>query len=301
MDIQTAQAILQLPPNFITGDIKRHYHKQSLKYHPDRNNSSDATHRFQEINNAYKVLSEATNNACDGGESCEFDISESMSYDDILFNFINSTYVNTKFNKDLFQLIKDILYNSSSFSPSSLNNMSSDVLIMCYKFLNVNRSILGIPSHIMSMLNSIMKTVDVTENIHIINPNLKDMYDSNILKLNYKEEVYLIPLWHSQISFDIDSDEELDINCIPNLPEHMTLDSNNNLHVYIRTKIDNLLEKTSLEVDINIIELSIPIQNIHIIKHQTIVYEKTGIPKIDEVDIYNNNDKGDIVVHIELY
>jgi hypothetical protein len=298
MDIQTAQAILQLPPNFIAGDIKRQYHKQSLKYHPDRNNSIDATHRFQEINNAYKVLSDA--NACEFDNIDNIDNIESMSYDDILLNFINSTNANTQFNKDLFKFIKDIIYNSSSFSPSFLNNLSSDVLIICYKFLNLNRSILGIPSHIMSMLNTIMKKTGIT-NIHIITPNLKDMYDSNILKLNYKEELYLIPLWHSQISFDIDPDEELDINCIPNLPEHMSLDNNNNLHVYIRSKIEGLLDKTSLDVDVNIIELSIPIQSIHIIKYQTIVYEKSGIPKIDEVDIYNNKDRGDIVVHIELY
>ena len=84
MDIQTAQTILQLPPNFVPADIKKQYHKLSLRYHPDKNKSVDANERFQEINRAYRFLCE---NETDGR-------SIPMNYDDILFSLINMTYKN---------------------------------------------------------------------------------------------------------------------------------------------------------------------------------------------------------------
>ena len=40
-------------------DIKKAYRSLSLKYHPDRNPSEDATTKFQEINAAYEVLGDA--------------------------------------------------------------------------------------------------------------------------------------------------------------------------------------------------------------------------------------------------
>lgn len=293
MDIQIAQTILQLPPNFVPADIKKQYHRLSLKFHPDKNNNSiDANRKFREINEAYRFLTE---NECNDNESYR-------NYDDILFDLIGLTYKNSGLNNDLFIFIKSIIANYSKFSQSSLDDISSDVLIHCYKFLNHNRESLGISPHLMDILNTVMKKGENTENVHIITPNLKDMYDSNILRLNYKEKLYLIPLWHSELSFDIDNtNDELNITCIPNLPEHMSLDNSNNLHIYIRMNVQGLLDKKSLNLDIDIIKLSILVQGIKIIRHQTIVYAGKGIPRIDENDIYNNESKGDLIVHIELY
>ena len=292
MDIQTAQTILQLPPNFVPTDIKKQYHKLSLRYHPDKNKSVDANERFQEINRAYRFLCE---NETDGR-------SIPMNYDDILFSLINMTYKNQTVNKELFNFIKNIIANYSKFSQSTLNNISSEVLINCYKFMNQNKDELGIPPHVMNVLNAIMKKKENIVNIQIVTPSLTDMYDSNILKLNYKDNMYLIPLWHAEVSFDLENDEnDLDITCIPKLPEHMSIDNNNNLHIYIRSKIESLLNRETLDLNIDIKNISILIKDLKIIKHQTIVYEGQGIPRIDEKDIYNNEHKGDIIVHLELY
>lgn len=44
-------------------DIKKAYRKLAVLYHPDKNSSSDAKSRFQEINEAYDVLSDAEKKA----------------------------------------------------------------------------------------------------------------------------------------------------------------------------------------------------------------------------------------------
>ena len=51
MDFQTARNVLELPLKFTSHDLKKHYHKQSLKFHPDKNkNDINATEKFKDIN-----------------------------------------------------------------------------------------------------------------------------------------------------------------------------------------------------------------------------------------------------------
>jgi len=192
--------------------------------------------------------------------------------------------------------------NCPKFSQSSLSDIPPDIIVKCYKFINQNRELLGIPQNVINIINSIIKNGENTDNVHIITPSLLDMYESNVLKLDYYGSIYLIPLWHSDLAFDIDGkDEELEITCAPNLPEHMSLDNDNNLHVYVRTGIQSLLDKESFTIDLQIKTIEIDVSDLKITRHQTVTHKGIGIPRIDESDIYNNENKGDIMIHVELY
>jgi curved DNA-binding protein CbpA len=55
--------VLALERDAAAGDIKKAFHRQALKWHPDKHqrndiSSDEATQRFQEIQNAYEVLSD---------------------------------------------------------------------------------------------------------------------------------------------------------------------------------------------------------------------------------------------------
>ena len=52
--------ILGVSKDSSESDIKKAYRTLSLKYHPDRNSSSDAADKIREINDAYDTLGDAT-------------------------------------------------------------------------------------------------------------------------------------------------------------------------------------------------------------------------------------------------
>ena len=51
--------VLGVPKTASTGEIKSQYRKLALKFHPDRNKSSDAAEHFKEISEAYAVLADS--------------------------------------------------------------------------------------------------------------------------------------------------------------------------------------------------------------------------------------------------
>ncbi len=58
MTLKDYYEILELPADASAGDIKKAYRKLAMRYHPDRNHASPfARHHFQEVSEAYTVLS----------------------------------------------------------------------------------------------------------------------------------------------------------------------------------------------------------------------------------------------------
>jgi DnaJ-class molecular chaperone len=55
--------ILGILPTASNEEIKKAYRSMSLKYHPDRNQSEESTQKFQQISEAYEVLSDSEKKA----------------------------------------------------------------------------------------------------------------------------------------------------------------------------------------------------------------------------------------------
>ena len=61
------------------------------------------------------------------------------------------------------------------------------------------------------------------------------------IKLNYENEILYVPLWYSELIYDI-SNGSLIIKCIPDLSNNITI-NNNNIHIKIYEDINDILIK----------------------------------------------------------
>jgi len=72
--------ILELPSTASDKEIKKAYYRLSLRYHPDKNTHEESTQRFQDIAEAYHVLSHQTPSMSSGEEEEKgFDLKSALS------------------------------------------------------------------------------------------------------------------------------------------------------------------------------------------------------------------------------
>jgi hypothetical protein len=137
-------------------------------------------------------------------------------------------------------------------------------------------------------------------NIYLLHPTIEDLFDNNVYKLEVNGEKYFVPLWHSEMSFDSKSGEEIVVKCIPKLPVNVvSIDENNNLLVNISVSFTfSLFEQGSIPLELGKRLIFIPISSLRLQKTQTIILSKQGIIKINEKNIYNENDRADIFVSV---
>lgn len=295
--------ILELPQKFTIEELKQAYRKKALKFHPDKNPESNATEQFQKISEAYEFLSNV------GVEFHENNIEEESSgYDNILKSFIR--YFNKDIDVDLVLTIVNKLASKVYLNVIEIfSECDKDTVIQIYELIVKYKDIFQIDPDIVSQVERIAKEKSSKDNLLIINPTLEDLYKANVFVINKIGQQYYVPLWHDEVHFeDKEQNNDLIVKCIPDIPDHISIDENNNLHINVihRTNLRDLLEKNQIEYvcydrkDNELISLKIPINTLYIRKHQTIKFFKMGIPKINLKDMYSIDRKSDIIVHLEL-
>ena len=114
MIYQNAIDILEIDINHTeyktTGYLKRCYHKQALKYHPDKNgNTDESTERFKQINEAYEFLKREHKDVLDDTTNTD---TNSSVYKDILQLFLKGI-LDGKYSEPISKIINKIILNLS--------------------------------------------------------------------------------------------------------------------------------------------------------------------------------------------
>ena len=90
------------------------------------------------------------------------------------------------------------------------------------------------------------------------------------------------------------------VRCVPDLPEHVSIDHENNVEVKLSEKLNNILEREFLSFTLAEKEYNIPISSLFIKRYQTYKFQNQGIPLIDTNDIYSCQVIGDVNVSIHI-
>ena len=293
--------------------IKKKYHKLALKWHPDKNNTEYATNKFQKINEAYEYLSveielinndnSNTNNPFVSSSPSE----ESKMYINILGTFISSI-IKGNYNDIFIHIIKEIVIEYKAITATYLRKLFEDLdkqkAIDIYNLLFKYKDILYISDNTLDLVSSVIKEKYKNDRIFILHPTINDLWDNNIYKLFFNGHMYLVPLWHNELYFDIQESNgsEIIVLCKPKLQDELTIDENNNIYIQKRIHASDLKDlifnNKFVSLEIGSKSFSIPINQLYMKKEQIYRFKGQGIAQISEYDIYNVSKKSDIIVKI---
>jgi len=316
MDSKRARNILNLKYNYTIDELKKNYRLLALKHHPDKNaNSEESCEKFKDINSAYLYLmnfdiSHASHESCDFKDDENIDHSD--SYSSIFKIFIKSllkkmTVVSQENNTiTINTLIKIIVEDCHELSLKMFEDLNKDVAYNVYEIITTYYKIFHFSGEKMVLFVKIIRDKMALDNLVVISVSLDDLFcDNNIYVLDHDNKTYYIPLWHTELYYNIGETDnksvDLIVRCIPTTPPHIYIDTNNDIYVDIRMKIADLLEKRCIEFDIGGKIFMIDASVLYIKNNQSYIFYSRGIPVINSKNIYDTSEKSAIIVNIELF
>lgn len=266
--------------------INKQYKKYALKYHPDKGGSNED---FVDIQEARSNLLEYIK------------VKREVYNDEESFGSIFNNMFKTFSNKTQREFIRKNMINKiENISFNFISLLDKEYIFQIYKIFSINKNLWNIDDNILDKLKNILTERTKKENIIILNPSISDLYENNIYKLIYDGETFCVPLWHSEVYFDV-NDEELIVKILPNLDDNIWLDEKNNIHHYFKLSLTNeLLQRESVIIEHYKQEFIIPTEKLKIKKYQTYTFYKNGISIINESDMYDINDKSNLIFHIHM-
>jgi hypothetical protein len=283
MSITEAQQVLEINERSPSAeDVKKAYHRMALRYHPDKNSSPDAQEKFQEIADAYAVLSSGSSG---GGGLIGHKYLELLRT--FLGSFADDAIVSAVINK-LAGLCEDRAFDI-------LKNINQDVLQKIIDTVALYHDVFHFSPNFMEK----MKEVRNDERV-ILHPSLEELFGDMVFKLERDGEVYYVPLWHHHLIFDKAGDGELNVECFPILEENVCIDEYNHLHVKIVRTWAEIWASTTIHCEIGGKDFSIPREQLVIKNHQVYVFRNGGIPLIQLNRMYDVSRRGDVHFYIEI-
>jgi len=291
MNLTNACNILEISFPFSESELKKSYYKAALKYHPDKNINDDSTKKFQDISLAYDTLKALLDVQEDVQQNIQYDNSFST-----LFNEFIQSLSGINLKKDFFE---DIITGCKNISYKAFEGINKETSLKIYGYLQQYADILHIEPDVLKNIKNIIQKKMKNDEFIILNSTITHLINREIYILNHDNKVYYIPLWHDELTYDL-SDSSLVVKCIPDLPDYITIDNNNNLHINIHSSISNLLTKDTLDIEVGKKVFKIPVNELKIRSLQTYTFKNMGIPSINASDIYNDSHVSNIIIYITL-
>ena len=273
-------------------DIKKAYYRLALQHHPDKNDGSeDAAARFVEINGAYKrVLSEMK--VENSGEPTD--------YLSLLERFVQMFMAKEAWDEVFIETsLSGIVRDCEGWSIETFNSLSKGKAITVFDFIHRYRDILHISDNLMGEMKRSLQKKMARDNVVILNPSLAEILEDRVFKLTVSEREFYIPLWHSEVYYDI-SGNDLIVRCIPELPPDVSIDDSNNIYCKVRTTISDALTDGAITLKLGDKVFTVPAEELSIRKNQAYVFRNTGMLEANHRNLFDTTRRAHVYVDIEL-
>lgn len=314
MNLQEALQIMKIDNGFSNlslDTLKKKYHKLALIHHPDKNgNSIEATEKFQKLGMAYELLKkelETMNHTTTNNENDDstFNNSDTSGYSFFLNMFLQNI-VTGQYSDAIQSIIMDIVSGCKDISLKMFDKMDRETSLYVYHFIIKYKDLFHLNDSILNTVREIILEKFKDIQIFTLNPSIDDLFENNVYKLEYNNKLYFVPLWHGEVYFDAEdttsSDiKEIIVKCIPELPDHMSIDENNHLYISVNIKFGlSLLKEKTTTILVGKKRYEIPNEELYCKQNQNYIFKNSGISQIDEHDMYNIKKKGDVVIRINF-
>ena len=314
MQMKEAREVMGVSRDCSLRELNKRYRILALRLHPDKNGDTpEATLAFQELNAAYQLLSSsAPENDADASDAPN---APNAPYVTIFMSFIKSLFRTTKSTANtsdsddrhvVLELLYRIIHDYASASvTAALDALDPSVLFQLYETLEQYNACIRMDARMFKEITNILREKMQKNNIVILHPSLKDVMLNNISVLQWAGQTFYVPLWHSELHYCVDLDKQLIVKCMPVLPDHMSIDVNNELHIDVRADIKELLGRSSGVLRIPLYDdacVEVKTADLRVVPRQTVQLpnHKHGISLICATDIYEARSKAPICVHVTL-
>jgi hypothetical protein len=283
--------------------IKRQYRLKALLYHPDKNQSPDASKRFHEIHGAYEYLmkfQEMQDEELDEDFDEEFEYADKTAYKSVLFSFLKNILQPDSRNKLLHIILQRVVSKCDATAIDMLTKLDKTTLIKIYDILRMYEDAFHFTKDVINKIETIIADKIKNDECIILNPTLNDLFENNLYKLTVNDFTYIVPLWHDELVYD-NSGNDIFVKCFPMLPEHVCIDNKNDIHINVTYRMQELWCKEIVYLQLcQTKKLILNPQLLKLTPVQTVIYAKQGISRINTESIYDVSKQSDIHLHIHI-
>jgi hypothetical protein len=184
------------------------------------------------------------------------------------------------------------------------DGLEKENCLMIYMFIIKYKTLLHVSNDMIDQIREII--VGKYDNVlcYNLNPKINDLFETNIYKLVSNNKTFIVPLWHKEVHFSNDNDQEIIVLCNPTLPPNITIDDDNNItidyDICLYKVLDLLKNNCNIEIELYVNKIiKIELSNLFIKQYQKYILYSAGISTIKD-DIYDIEVKSDIIININI-
>ena len=180
-----------------------------------------------------------------------------------------------------------------------IQKIDKNKLLKIYEIIKKYGEFLHFSNDFIDKIQEVLNDKIKNDECIILNPSIDDLFANNLYKLKVNDFTYIVPLWHDELIYD-NSGNDIYVKCFPVLPNNVTIDEKNNIHIECKYDIKEILALEFIEVNVGNNIFDIFTKELMIKPKQTVVLKNEGISKINTKDIYDISKKSDVYLHIAL-